>query len=216
MTETEVAPRRTARRRSAEDAKEMLLEATEERVKEVGLDGLRLKDVAASVGVSHTLLLHHFGSREGLLRAVVSRRVGKLRNCLIEVLAAVSLQPGETERILDRVCAVMGDPLMVRVLGWVGLAEDPHFQPTGAQTIRRIAAALHEARVRAHERRGEPAPEFEEAQFLVILAGAAILGERLLEPVFLPSLGLDESPGARERYRDWLCDRLARLVEGTV
>lgn len=215
MAEPNPVPRKPVRRRSAEDAKHMLLEATEERLQMVGLDGIRLKDVAASVGVSHTLLLHHFGSREGLLEAVVNRRVGKLRACLIEALSAEdSLEPDETRRLLDRVCKVMGDPVMVRVLGWVGLSERSRFEPTGARTIRRIAQALHDARVRVHERRGDPAPEFEEAQFLVILAAAAVVGERVLEPVFLPSLGLDESPGARERYREWLCDRLGRLVEG--
>lgn len=37
-----------------------------------GLSGRSLRDIAAAVGTSHRMLIHHFGSREGLLSAVVS------------------------------------------------------------------------------------------------------------------------------------------------
>src|SRR6202035_5384159 len=36
-----------------------------------GIGDRSLRDVAAAVGTSHRMLLHHFGSREGLLIAIV-------------------------------------------------------------------------------------------------------------------------------------------------
>lgn len=36
-----------------------------------GLSGRSLRDIAAAVGTSHRMLIHHFGSRDGLLSAVV-------------------------------------------------------------------------------------------------------------------------------------------------
>jgi AcrR family transcriptional regulator len=36
-----------------------------------GLAGRSLRDIAAAIGTSHRMLIHHFGSREGLLTAVV-------------------------------------------------------------------------------------------------------------------------------------------------
>jgi AcrR family transcriptional regulator len=36
-----------------------------------GLSGRSLRDIAAAVGTSHRMLIHHFGSRAGLLSAVV-------------------------------------------------------------------------------------------------------------------------------------------------
>ena len=36
-----------------------------------GVGGRSLRDVAAAVGTSHRMLLHHFGSRDGLLVAIV-------------------------------------------------------------------------------------------------------------------------------------------------
>lgn len=212
MAEASEIHRRPARRRSAEDARRVLLEATERRLEEVGPDGIRLKDVAGSVGVSHTLLLHHFGTREGLLEAVVARRISKLRSRLIDVLSDDKLGSDEMRHLLEHVCEVVGDPVQVRVLGWLGLAGQSRVKPTGSQSFRRIAAALHDARVSARTKRGEPLPPFEDSLFLVFLAAAAIVGERLLEPVLLPSVCLEEMPELRERYRHWLSERLTSLL----
>jgi AcrR family transcriptional regulator len=48
-----------------------LLEALFEEFARGGIGDRSLRDVAAAVGTSHRMLLHHFGSREGLLIAIV-------------------------------------------------------------------------------------------------------------------------------------------------
>ena len=48
-----------------------------------GPAGLRLQDVARAAGVSHPTILHHFGSREGLVRALNQRSVEALRNSVL-------------------------------------------------------------------------------------------------------------------------------------
>ena len=58
-------------RRSATQARELILEAAESQLSRFGPDSLRLKQLAADVGMSHPAILHHFGSRDGLVRAVV-------------------------------------------------------------------------------------------------------------------------------------------------
>ncbi len=50
-----------------------------------GLSDRSLRDVAASVGTSHRLLLYHFGSRPGLLTAVVERVESDQRAALREL-----------------------------------------------------------------------------------------------------------------------------------
>lgn len=50
-----------------------ILEAAFERVARVGLRRLALEDVAARAGVSRQTLYRHFGSREGLVEALVLR-----------------------------------------------------------------------------------------------------------------------------------------------
>lgn len=48
-----------------------LLEAVIEAFARGGIGGRSLRDIAAAVGTSHRMLIHHFGSREELLLAVV-------------------------------------------------------------------------------------------------------------------------------------------------
>jgi AcrR family transcriptional regulator len=51
--------------------REELLAAVVETFAERGLGQRSLRDIAAAAGTSHRMLIHHFGSREGLLVAVV-------------------------------------------------------------------------------------------------------------------------------------------------
>ena len=58
-------------RRSAPEARRAILEAAEKRLREGGPEAVRLQDLARDLGVSHPAILHHFGSREKLIRAVM-------------------------------------------------------------------------------------------------------------------------------------------------
>src|ERR1700761_5761457 len=51
-----------------------------------GPAGLRLQDVAKAAGGSHPTILHHFGSREGLVRALNFRAVESLKTQLLATL----------------------------------------------------------------------------------------------------------------------------------
>jgi AcrR family transcriptional regulator len=59
-----------------------LLDAVIKSVSDQGIGGRSLRDIAEAVGTSHRVLLHHFGSREALLIAIVEeverRQVGVL------------------------------------------------------------------------------------------------------------------------------------------
>ncbi len=48
----------------------MILEAAQASIARSGPAGLRLQEVAEAAGVSHPTILHHFESREGLIRAL--------------------------------------------------------------------------------------------------------------------------------------------------
>jgi AcrR family transcriptional regulator len=52
-------------------ARERLLAAVIAHVQQSGISDLSLRDLAAAIGTSHRMLIYHFGSREGLLAAVV-------------------------------------------------------------------------------------------------------------------------------------------------
>lgn len=54
-------------------ARERLLQAARGRLVSTGVGHSSLRQIAASIGTSHRMLIYHFGSREGLLAAIVDQ-----------------------------------------------------------------------------------------------------------------------------------------------
>jgi aminoglycoside 2'-N-acetyltransferase I len=88
-------------------ARERLLAAAMEHVAEHGVGDLSLRGLAAALGTSHRMLIYHFGSREGLLVAVIRAVEAQQRAALAGML--LDKPPGETTRRLWRGLA---DPAM--------------------------------------------------------------------------------------------------------
>src|SRR5688572_11453969 len=126
-------PRLTKRARkprtrfSAEQARDAILDVTEQHLLEVGPHGLRLQDIARTVGLSHPTVLHHFGSREELVDAVATRAVQKLQ---VELLGAFTDLDADSSRarplalrILERIDQVLRVHGHARLLAWLVLAK---------------------------------------------------------------------------------------------
>jgi len=83
-------------------------ELTRRLVMEVAIHGLgdrSLRDLAAAVGTSHRMLLYHFGSRDGMVTAVVEMVEADQRAVLAD-LAAISVGPADLiRRLWHRVSA---------------------------------------------------------------------------------------------------------------
>src|SRR3954468_15791630 len=99
-------------RRTPEEARRLILEAAQDLLARTGPDGLRLQEIAAAAGISHPLILHHFGSREGLVRALTQRAVSELRD---KLLAALGSAEYSLEEQLDRVFDAYRDGLAQRL-----------------------------------------------------------------------------------------------------
>jgi AcrR family transcriptional regulator len=69
-----MAPRKRAPNRRGAARREQILDAAVELFAQRGYRGSGLLELADRVGTSHVLILHHFASKEGLLRAVLARR----------------------------------------------------------------------------------------------------------------------------------------------
>ena len=110
-----VSPR--APRRTAEETRAAILDAAERRLKASGPASIRLQDVAAEAGISHPAVLHHFGSREGLVQAVrhLSGRRGpsnhtRLAEAVVDHVRDRGPNPTPPEEIDDvmRCCEAIG------------------------------------------------------------------------------------------------------------
>jgi AcrR family transcriptional regulator len=76
------------------EARRRLLDATVDYVAAHGVSDLSLRQLAQALGTSHRMLIHHFGSKEGLLVAVVRDVEARERTYLAE-LADPALPPLE-------------------------------------------------------------------------------------------------------------------------
>ena len=94
--------------------RERLLEKVTAHVAEHGLSGLSLRDLAAAIGTSHRMLNYHFGSRAGLISAIVEGMEARQRAVLDEI-ARTATTPSE---LLTRQWAGLTEP---EVRPFVGL-----------------------------------------------------------------------------------------------
>ncbi len=205
-------PARTAsrRRRTAGEAKRLILEAAEKRLMEGGPEAIRLQDVAADVGVSHPAILHHFGSREGLMLALENRALTRLRDDLLGSADA------STQEVLDQVYATLGDKGYARLLNWAvqrGLVGPEGAAAaadgSGEHMIRDLADAWHASRCEDADATGLAAPDREDTDFAVRLAATAMFGEALIGPLLTRSAGLGDDAQVRRRFRRWLGELLS-------
>jgi AcrR family transcriptional regulator len=197
------------KRRTAEDARTAILDAAEQRLVASGPAGIRLQEVAADVGLSHPTVLHHFGSREGLVEAVVARALDNLHAPLLEAVRGSPQGPDQLARILDSVFEALADHGHGRAFLWLALSG---YAPTmEALRIQVLAEAVHAVRT-AHRQGEEPMPTFEDTYFTVLLPALALLAMSVTGRPGHKGEGDDEVCGAA-RFRAWLARRIHEHLE---
>jgi AcrR family transcriptional regulator len=86
----------------AEQPRARLLDAVVGYAKSHGISDLSLRELAAAVGTSHRMLIYHFGSKEGLLAAVVQAVEAEQREFLAALAADPAVGPVEAMRAMWR------------------------------------------------------------------------------------------------------------------
>src|ERR1051326_4427352 len=76
-----------------EHPRDKLLAAAMDRVAAVGLQDHSLRELAAAIGTSHRMLIYHFGSKEGLMRAIVEEVEAQQRAFFAQFLGNLSVPP---------------------------------------------------------------------------------------------------------------------------
>jgi AcrR family transcriptional regulator len=79
-----------------------LLAAAVEYLRAHGLGDLSLRELAAAIGTSHRMLIYHFGSKEGLLLAVVHAVEAEQRAFFARLAADPAIGPVEAMRTMWR------------------------------------------------------------------------------------------------------------------
>lgn len=187
-------------RRSPEEARRLILATAQALIARTGPEGLRLQDIAAEAGISHPLILHHFKSRAGLVRALTRQTAAEFKDRLVAALAQPELT---TEALIDRVFDAFAGGLAQR-LAWLAIMDPEGMDPEGeadepATVQSEIAETLHMRRLAA----APPGREVtrEDTQWLMHLVAIAAFGEAMHGVRLRRGLGCDE--GEMRRFRAW-------------
>ncbi|QHC21970.1 TetR/AcrR family transcriptional regulator [Streptomyces sp. GS7] len=122
-------------RTSGPETREKLIRAAEEIFAAQGVDGAQTRDIVALAGQSNpSAVQYHFGSRAGLLEAVMAGRLARTEAALAPLLAA----------------AETAGPTLADLLGVLVTAEATELRTDRGRRCLRISAQLsHESGVRA-------------------------------------------------------------------
>lgn len=191
-------------RRTAEEARRLILDAAEARLARQGPEGLRLQDIARDVGISHPAILHHFESREGLVRALITRANSQLRDKLLAALAGDEMSDDAVDHI-GHVFEVLSDRGTARLLSWLLLTgragEGLPDQSAGHNVMGEIVQALQTRREEHAIAKGLPTPDKEDTLFTAMLAANAAFGEAIVGRQLAEAAGLDQD--GLKRFRVW-------------
>jgi AcrR family transcriptional regulator len=194
-------------RRTPEEARALILEAAEGTIARTGPAGLRLQDVAKAAGVSHPTILHHFGSREGLVKALNLRTLEDLKAALV---AGMKTDDSGDDGIARTFAAYRGG--LAQRMVW--LMQSEAAPPPGGLTIfEGIVAALHEVRT-SFARPGHP-PDIADTRAVVHLTTIAALGDALMGARLRQTAGTEErAQGAA--FEKWFGALITQFLRSKV
>jgi len=199
------------RRLDAQAARELILDAAEKRLVVVGPSGIRLQDVAADAGVSHPTVLHHFGSRELLVKAVITRSIEAINANLVAAIQASAGKVEQIEALFESVAKALEETGQARVILWLAL--EGHLIDNTKVRLTDIVDAAHALRL-GRQKPSKKKPARDDTARLLVLAALALCAGSVLAPSLLANAGLPSDPRANAEFRKWLARLMMAHVDG--
>lgn len=143
------------------------------------LAGINLNEVAKLAGVNRSLVYHHFGTRQGLLRSAVRKRMQDLQVHLLTPTEPMALG----DRVVDGLHKAIGsaETLKLSTLLHLDGSLSPKLMPNAKTTLvlldRDLALGL--------------VPHTEDIEALHVSYAAAVYGYALYREIFARDLGID-------------------------
>jgi TetR/AcrR family transcriptional regulator, repressor for neighboring sulfatase len=197
------------RPRDAASTRCAILRAAEQRLIDGGPEAIRLEKIAADAGVSHPAILHHFGSREGLVEAMVLDGLRRLQEQILE--GWPSTKEPDVEGTFERFYEIASRLGVARILaGLILMGRD--FGAMAPDVFRPAAERLHAGRVRRAQRDGTRMPELEDSLFAATFLVILVLGDSLFGDGVRRAIGL-RSKDSAANFRRWLIKVVERMSQ---
>lgn len=204
---------------SAGAARDAILDAAEKIVVKVGPAGLRISAVAKQARMAHPNIIHHFGSREGLLNALGSRVGDRITERVTKAIqAAVNAPDSEKvvaiKRILDSVYT--GNEGKIAV--WMHLNGS---MVAIDDNIQEIVTAAHQLRQSIQSN-----ASYVNTTRMVTLITHALIGEVVCGSTIQSALNISEPndqteknkfpTSLSEQFRHWLAELMLSLSDESL
>jgi AcrR family transcriptional regulator len=173
-----VSPLPIRRRLSPEESREQALEAARALLVEIGPQAVTLKAVSARMGRTHANLLHHFGSAEGLQKALIASMAERI---VATIKAAVfrSREIQDPAEVVDLTFDAFGKNGAGALASWMILSGNE-------DALDPILTAIHDlVDELGQDRNGLPIHE-ETLQLVLMALGDALLGAPMARALGLP------------------------------
>jgi TetR/AcrR family transcriptional regulator, repressor for neighboring sulfatase len=187
-------------RRTPAEARDAILLAARDRLLRLGLDGLKIADVAADVGMSHATLIHHFGSSAGMRRALVERMANELLTEFMGVIEGEPPSPTRLGEMLGKLFRTLSNDRHAQLFAWLALEAADTFEDTDRATETLLHAFLE--RIGRHE----GSVDRDSARFGVILAITSAIGLGIARP-WLDRVRLMQSDDV-DAFAHWFAELL--------
>ncbi len=199
-------------RRSVAEARALILGAAQTRLADVGPEGLQIKEIAAIAGVTHSTILHHFGSAEGLRTALAEGMVEKLLGDILAVMDQREKMNPDDHTVLFRVFEVLSDEGNARLLAWSMLKGSDLEQ--GQDTLKGLfdqllAGVIEVVKASAGDMSVKDSVAERHARFIIYLVASTAVGDGIAGKYLAQLVGL-EGDDATSGFRDWFAGRLFR------
>lgn len=179
------------RRRTPDEARHEALACARARLLSGGPDAVTLKAVADDIGVTHTNLIHHFGSAAGLQSALMGSMVADLSQALDAAIVRLRTDEGAPLELVNAVFDAFAEGGAGKLAAWIVLKGDlSHLEP-----VRDAVTGL----VRAiQDKLGDPdGQEQTRISSAVLFIALSAFGEALIGPPLRDMLDQDDSSSRR-------------------
>jgi AcrR family transcriptional regulator len=191
MVATALASRR---RMSPEESRDAALEAARALLIESGPQAVTLKAVAARIGRTHANLLHHFGSAEGLQKALIERMAGAITSTIRDAVLQARAGDQNPREVVDLTFDAFGTGGAGALASWMILSGNE-------DALDPILTAIHDLVDELAEGHNDEHPIHEETLQLVLMA----LGDALLGAPMARALGLPRNKARDLAFEALLC-----------
>ncbi len=190
-------------RRDPAEARAHILAAAKRVLATLGPDRAGLQAIAREAGVSHALLIHYFGSYEGLVEAALEdNSLAAQRQILARLGEATPQGPGV---LIDVFFDLLEEPLHGRLIAWAMLTGRISRDDFFARRVQGPKLVVDAIVARLQQLPGPPI-EREAVERIVVLVMSAGFGYAMSRGVFWQALGHPPSEERRLAFRSWLAE----------